>query len=278
MNQPLNKSTLLATLLFLSAFQSFAQPTFLSGARQASLANAIITIENTFSVFYNPAEMADVKRPSIGIAYNNHFLIKELSTRSMTAILPYSKGSFGSAFSYFGTPSYNEQKIALGYARRLNNKVKGGILLDLYSIHLPENFKTTHALAGEIGLSVNPVSQLDIGVHITNISNSIYNEYIQQSPGMQFRSGISWTDKHYLVGTQLTMISNQKAIWSVGTEISLANNFDFRLGASNHDTYSFTFGVGYTFSKGCADIAFARHPVLGYSSFISTEFIFGNVK
>jgi hypothetical protein len=61
-------------------------------------------------------------------------------------------------------------------------------------------------------------------------------------------------------------------------EANLVRNFNIRSGISSYDYMNFTFGMGYRTSFMNAGIAFTRHPVLGYSSAFSLEFLIGGTR
>jgi hypothetical protein len=248
---------------------------FLAGARETGMANAILTLGTTWSVYHNPAGIAGNSNPSFGFSYHNQFFLEEMSTRSFAAIWPYEKGGFAASYSYYGTQIYNEQKTAIGYAHKLSEKIDAGILIDVFTSKLPGEYETVRTIAGEIGLNAHPIDQLSIGIHVKNISNSAYSKYIKQQPKSWFRAGLTWNESDFLIGTQVQLKQDGNTLLSLGTEINVVKNFDVRAGISKNETTSLTFGMGYKQQRWRGDIAFARHPQLGFSSFISVEFYLG---
>ena len=268
----------IVTGLFLISVSSFSilmatGPSFKSGAREAALANSVLTLGGTWSAWHNPAGMALVNAPAIGIAYTNRYQLPELSTRSLAGSLPVLKGAIGVTYSYFGDQDYNEQKLAAGYAHPLGEKVFAGILIDYYSTRLPSEYDRASAIAGEIGFLAKPTEQLAIGMHLSNLSNVNYNQYMHEELPMFLNSGITYSVKDFLISANLLLPKNANPSFGVGTEVNLIKNLGVRVGISNTEAFNFCFGFGYRLDNFRADIAFNRHPNLGYVSQLSFEYI-----
>lgn len=270
----------LATLItaLLLSLASNAQSLHIAGARETGLANSSLTLNSTWSVFHNPAGLTNFDNYSLGISYINRFQSSELSTSAIAGIIPTEKGSFGIGYSYFGTSNYNQQKSIIGYAHKLGEKVDAGISIDLYSTHLPNEYESAHAITGEVGLTVRPINQLSIGAHLNNIAGADYSDYLEQEVPMSFRSSATWTAENYLLSGQLSLNKNYDAVLSVGTEVSILQYLDIRAGVSTFEPMSFTCGLGYHQKRLQLDLAFARHPSLGYTSVVSANINFGQVK
>lgn len=257
---------------------SYTQTPAAFGAREIGMANSESTYSSVWSVNLNPAGIINTETPSIGFSYFNQFQLKELSTKDIAAVIPTNTGGFGANYAYFGTSTYNLQNISIGYAHKLGEKFYAGITTLYHSINLPNEYETTHAISGNIGVIMLPIAQLRIGVNLNNISNSKYANYIQESPDMFFRTGISWKAENFLISGSIILSKDRSPTTSIGTEISFIKELDIRLGVSSADHTNFTFGLGYGKSHWQTDLAFCRHPNLGYSSAISVEFYFGKNK
>jgi hypothetical protein len=255
-----------------------AQSYFIAGAREAAMANSILTLGGTWSVYHNPAGIRTLNHASVGFCYENRYLLEELSTQSFAGTVPVRNGGFGVSYSYFGTSRYNEQKMALGYAHALGEKINAGILFDLYHTNLPDEYESDYIIAGEIGLIIRPIENLSIGLHLNNPTESGSQNYNTEDANTFFRSGITWHDKYFLIGTQVSIQENDEPIMSAGMEINVVPNFYVRAGISSDEKNNYTFGLGYKQKRWCGDIAFARHPILGYTSMFSIEFYPGKIK
>ncbi len=266
-----------AVILFLSSttYKSNGQANaFRAGAREAALANTGVALGGNWSMFHNPAGLASVSDPNLGVHYTNQFLLQELSISSLAGVLPISYGGFGITASYFGTKSYNEQKYAFGYAHKLGEIVNAGISLDYFRANLPEDYEPSGALAGEIGLLVNPIENLNIGCHLYNVTGSKYKDYEAENLPSFFTLGAAWKADVFLVTSQVNLDKNNNTTISAGSEVLLIPVLAVRFGVSTDDQFRYSFGLGYKKNKFSGDIAFTQHPVLGLSSFVSFNYSF----
>ena len=69
---------LLLLFFFLSVFNGMGQGIYFSGSRSNSLANASVCLEDVYAYHNNPANLSFVKNVSVGLSYENRFLLKEL--------------------------------------------------------------------------------------------------------------------------------------------------------------------------------------------------------
>lgn len=263
--------------LFLFFFGSFT-PTnatetfFKSGAREAALANSALTLGGTWSAYHNPAALVIANTPTIGISYNNRYRIQELSTRSFAGSLPIQKGAFGIIYSYFGSTDYNEQKVGACYAHQLGEKFSAGILIDYYRSRLPNEYEQASAVTGEIGLCAMPSEQLSIGMHLSNLHNGSFNNYKHEQLPMFLNTGVTYSVKDFLISGNILLSEKSDPVFGIGTELNIIKNLGIRAGISNFNSYNFCFGFGYKLKWIATDVAFSRHPNLGYVSQVSLQF------
>jgi hypothetical protein len=248
--------------------------TFFHGAREAGLANSSVALPGVWSVYSNPGGMVFNKAPTMALSYQNRYQLKELSTTSVAGIMPGRFGALGASLSYFGTNSYNEQKYAVGYAHKLGEKISAGVMFDYFITNLPSEYETSHALAGEVGILVNPVERLNLGFHVFNISGSDYKLYHEESLPILYRAGAAWNDELFLISSQIQLENNGNVQLSLGSEIMLVKNLFFRAGISSNTLVNYSFGLGYKLNSFVCDVAFTHHPVLGFSSSVSLQYCF----
>ncbi len=247
---------------------------FLSGSREAGLANAGTTLGGLWSVYHNPAGMAMGHVTSFGFNYENRFLIKELNIASFAGVIPSHKGAFGISYSYFGSSLYSEKKYAFGYAHLLTENLSAGVLFDYYSTTLPSEYENSGCIAGEAGILATPLEKLSIGFHIANITSSKYKAYYNEDLPQYFRTGVSWKEEYFMIVTQIQLGKNHQPIISAGTEINFIKSLSFRFGTSTSESMRMTWGLGYNQRLLQVNIAFMHHTVLGLSSSLSLLFRF----
>lgn len=247
---------------------------FQSGAREAGLANTAIAIADNYSMFHNPGNISGVKATTIGVNYSNVFMLPELSLSSISGLMPFRQGAFGVSASYYGSSQYNEQKYAFGYGLGLGDKISAGISIDYFRVNLPGEYESEDALAGEIGIIVTPIENLSLACVLYNPTATSYKNYPSENLPSCLYIGAAYQSEGFLITSQANIESDQDPVLSLASELYLVKNFAIRLGISTDDLYQYSFGLGYTHTKLNADIAFARHPVLGFSSFITLNYAF----
>lgn len=246
--------------------------TFLTGAREAGLANSSVTIQGLWSVFNNPAGTARLQNTEIGFFHQNLFMIEDLSTRGVAGDVPVYKGNLGFSYAYFGTASFNEQKAGFGYAMTLNDKLDIGIFCSYNRLTLPDEIEDLHALSGNLGLIIYPAEHIRLGFHIHNISGTGYWKDSKENQPAFIRTGLSYHNTKFMLIAQCKLSKYEPTILSAGAEILIIPSLAFRLGCSNDEAMRYTLGVGYNANKRIsADLAFALHPYLGFSSYVSVN-------
>jgi hypothetical protein len=245
-----------------------------TNARNTALANASASLLDNSAIGGNPAGIA--RFPSLSFELNcwNLFQIKELNSVSAGTVLPVSFGNFGTSVSYFGTTRYNNQKYAFGYGRFLGDKITAGVSCDYFVSKLPSKYESARVLTGEIGLLAQPFDKLSLGIHIFNISNSPYKNYLQEDLPVLYRIGASWKDTNFLICSQLQMEKSGNSQVSIGFEVKLIETLFVRAGISNNQQTNYSFGLGYIHNSLSCDVAFSHHPILGLSSFITVRYSF----
>lgn len=243
------------------------------GGREMALANATVSLDgNTWACFSNPAGLTNIQSLGIGIACENRYSLKELSSPGISLFSPTARGALGISISYFGTQRYNSQKYTLCYAHNLSPLLEAGIALDYFINVLPDEYERGRAIAGEAGIIFHPVERLNIGVHANNFTASGFNISGTGELPAYLSAGVSWVEKTFLLCTQVTTGKEEKTEISAGTEVALVDNFFLRAGISNSDRYSFSTGLGIVTSIISSDLSCSFHPVLGMSATISIQF------
>ncbi len=248
-----------------------------SGAREAGMAHSALSLGGSWAVYHNPAGIATDLGGSLSFCHTNNYLIRELARHAMAGVAPVSRGAIGLGYTYSGTPEYNEQLMVLAYAHKLSDKLEAGISFDAHSVWLPADYGHDFALTGSLGMLARPVKQLTVGLQLYNLTNAHYQKYNFEAPASFFRGGITWQSGPLLAATSIMIQKNGNTELGLGTEFQAARNLDVRLGVSSSEAMSLTFGVGYSNARWSADLAFMRHPLLGFSSMFSLDIRIGKI-
>lgn len=244
------------------------------GGRALGASGSTITYIDVWSQYHNQAALSNLKGIAVGIGFQNQFLIKELSTKTIAFAFPTKSGVFGFNYYYFGYPKFNESKVGLAFARPIGKKISIGIQLNYNLTHIDGEYGNKGIATGEIGILAEPFKDLLIGAHLFNIWRSKRSSYSDEYLPTIFKIGASYRiNKKALLSAEFEKDLDLEPIIKSGLEVELIEKLYFRAGISSNPNL-FSFGPGYSFGAFTIDIAFSKHPVLGFSQGISIVYGF----
>ncbi len=252
-----------------------SQTLFIPDAQSAGMANVGVATTTASPLCTNPSTMSLMSDIHLGFSYQNNFMVQELNTASAAIAYPGKLGAFGVNIVYFGSSYYNEQKYSLSYSKSLGNKISGGLRFNYFQTDISSEYEKPKAVTGDLGILISPTEHLSIGALVVNLTGARYFQYEYKELKQGFITGAAWTEKQFLITAQAEIYQNQATTLGLGTEIILMEKLNIRLGASTKETSKYTFGIGYGLDILQTDIAFAFHPVLGYSTYITCHIIIG---
>ncbi len=267
-----NKSLALVFLFFLTSETMAILPKSGLGARSSALGNSSISMCDFWSQFNNQAGLANNSSFQIGSSYENRFLLKSLSVKSIGAIIPVNNGNFGINIIHFGDVNYNEINFGLAYGRKLGKHLSVGIQFDYFTIHQGYDYGSKSKLTFEGGFIYTVDEKIKIGGHLYNpqFKSNSNNEAILPEI---YRLGLEYSIHKDLIG--YFEVKNQSELGSslhFGMEY-IYKSFSFRVGYSSNPD-QFTFGLGIQKKNLMLDISSSLHSVLGYSPQLSLVYIF----
>lgn len=269
------RNFLLFILLFISIKVFCSNENRPAGARSFAMGNASVALYNEWSGFHNQAGLALLTKKSFGAYYENRFTNKELSTKSFHLNIPSKFGCFSANYTQFGFELYKESKIGLSYSRALGKHFWAGLQFNQIRKKLNAEYGSQSKYTFEFGLLAEVASNFYIGFHLSNPTQERFEtwDYDDKIPTVG-RFGISWKlSNGVIISTEILKNIDDNLQIKAGIEYPVNDKLFFRVGAFNHPN-SISLGIGYNFSKLKTNIAFSRHPVLGYtpSADISFEF------
>jgi len=270
----MSKINIVLLIIFLSFTNSIISQSVNNriSARETGLAGASVSFSDIWSQYSNQAGLAYLDYIAVGISYQNAYFVKELATNSVAFAVPTKTGTFGLNYYYFGYPKYNENKIALAYAKTLGKKISVGIQLDYFITHIEGEFGTSGVPAGEIGILTNPIKNLYIGAHVFNVWNASISSADETYLPIIFKLGASYIlYQKALLSVEFEKDIDYPVVVKTGVEFEMLKKVFLRAGISTKPT-TFSFGLGYEFNSFKLDIAFSKHEVLDYSPSISFRY------
>jgi len=269
------RKILLFILLFISIKVFCSNENRPAGARYFAMGNASVALYDEWSGFHNQASLALLKKKSLGAYYENRFTNKELSTKSFYINIPSKFGCFSGNYTQFGFELYKESKIGLSYSRALGKHFWAGLQFNQISKKLNAEYGSQSKYTIEFGLLAEIASNFYMGFHLSNPTQEKFEtwDYDDKIPTIG-RFGISWKlSNGAIISSEILKNIDDNLQVKAGIEYPVNEKLFFRAGAYNHPN-SISLGIGYNFSNLKTNIAFSRHPVLGYTPSADISFQF----
>ncbi|HMM11315.1 MAG TPA: hypothetical protein PKE03_04380 [Bacteroidales bacterium] len=233
-----------------------------SGARQAAMGGASVTLSDIWALSNNPAGIAALQGLSAGMAFQNRFFMKELSQRSGVVAMPTRLGSFGLGFTQFGYHLYNENFVRLAYARTLHPNFRAGLGFNYIYVQAGDEYPAQQAVAFELGVQQRINSQLSMGAYLFNPSRAGFSQTTDDRLPMVIRFGLGFhfTDQLYGIA-EVEKQSDRKPDIRTGLEYQY-QQFFLRTGVAVNPSI-FTFGMGMHLGGFTIDLSAGLHEQLG---------------
>lgn len=242
------------------------------GARALGLANAAVTLTDSWSLFNNPAGIAGIKHSYINFAYDNRFGIQGMQSIAAGLVYPTDYGSLGFGIHRFGDDLYNEHLLGLTYSHKIS-RVQLGIKANYVQIHA-DNLSSKGKLALEFGGIAEILPQLSFGAHIYNFNQAKLASYQDERIPTLMKAGVSYKPfPKLLLAIETEKDIDFKARIKTGLEYEIVKNLHLRTGISNSPAITH-FGLGFKPKKLEFDYALRTHPNLGLSHHVSLAFRF----
>ncbi len=246
------------------------------GGRAKALSGASVCNRDIWAQYHNQAGLAYQKAIGLGIAFQNSFQVKELSTKSLVATIPLKSIVFGVNYYYFGYPKLNENKFGLSFSKLLGKRIALGGQIDYFYTHIDGEYGSKGTAVGELGIITEPIENLFIGAHVFNIWHSQLASYENEYMPTIVKMGASYIlYKKAVLIFELEKDIDLDMQFKTAVEFEAVDNFYIRAGVVGKPL-NYSFGVGYKFKAVQCDIAFSKHHILGYSPCISIFYTFKN--
>lgn len=247
-----------------------------SGSRAHSLANASAGLTGCWSVFGNQAGLAGSANPEVAVAFQNRFLVSELSDRIGLFTFPFNSNVFAFSFYQFGQIPFRQEKYGLTYARNISPRLRFGVQFNYSSFYLPEANRFAGSAGLEFGVQYRFSSKLDMGLHVVNPYQTSVKTY---SGEYDYPSRVSMGFQYYL---------SESCFWvseiehdfdryfriKTGLEYSILEKLFLRIGIAS-GPYRLSSGIGFRLRKLTVDLGNSFHANLGSSPSVSLSYLLG---
>lgn len=246
-----------------------------NGGRTNSLGKCSVALSDFWSLHNNPAGLSSYKELSIGISYENRFMIKELGYKNAGILFPLKIGVIGISASQFGYEHYNENIIGIAMARNFGPHFKMGLKLDYLFMKFSGDYDNISSPTFELGIQYEINENLCLGVYLFNPIHVKIRSFNNSTIPIIMRFGFSYfIIDNFMITSEIEENFEDNFSYRFGTEYKLNNSFFIRSGFLFNPGI-FTFGLGFCYKWCRIDIAGQMSQDLGES--INCSLIF-NIK
>lgn len=245
-------------------------------ARSAGMAGIVTVTPGVWAGFHNQAALADLKRFSVGVHYENHFLIPENSIKALSAGIPVSTGTLGLNYALSGYEKFFEGRTGLAFGKSFGDRFSAGIQINHLMIRQPAGYGDMHALVPEGSILAKPIEGLVIGFHIFNPARQHFPQCHEQMIPSVMQIGLGYRFiEDVLVSVEVEKETRRKEVIRTGIEYAMNRNCTFRLGVSSAPISRFAIGFGYNTGRIGIDFAVSHHRWLGFSPCLTLTYCGG---
>ena len=236
-----------------------------AGARSNSMANASVALSDAWAYHHNPGALAEVTKLSVGVSYENRFLLKELQSQGFVYIQPLKKGVISMGAQSYGYTNFRTFRGGLGYSMKLSEKFMAGVQMNYQSLRLSEMYGSKQTVTAEFGILGLLTEKWRVGMSVFNLGRAKLSSYQDDRFSTVMRLGTS-----YSFSEKLTVVAEAEKNLEypirlkAGLDYMIAKQFFFRAGVASQPV-EVTFGFGYKMKSLQLDLGSAYHQQLGWS-------------
>jgi hypothetical protein len=217
--------------------------------------------EDVFSIEQNQAELAHVKKFSIGVNGERKFFLNDLSDYILSSVVPVKQGAFGMIVNRSGNSGYSQSLFALSYGRKINEWVNVGMQFNYYLINRIY-FGNVSSINADLSLIGKITDQLSVGFQLHNLMSSSLDKSDQRIP-FQFSSGLSYNlSKDVYLGLMLRKIENIPTDFIPEINYHINEIFSARLGIQTLNSVYYG-ALGIIMGHYKLEMTSSVHPYLG---------------
>lgn len=235
-----------------------------------ALGGQSVHLTGTEALFGNPAGLAQLKSWTATAAFERRFLLADLNLMGAATALPTRSGTFSLAAQNFGFEEFRQQTLALGYGRKLSQRLLLGGQLDFYQTQI-EEYGNSGLVSFNIGLQAIISEELTLGTQVINPAP------VEVAAGENlptvFRAGAAYRpSQNVMAAFELEKDVDFPLRVKAGFAYQAAEVLSLRVGFSS-DPGQFHFGIGLNISENLiVDTAIRYHQTLGLTPSVGVTF------
>jgi hypothetical protein len=246
-----------------------------NGARSTGLGDLTLGLSDLFSAVHNQAMLPEIRNLSAGINVQNQYLVKNLSTASLSVAIPLGNGTAALNFSTFGYQLYRQNNFGLSYALAFSPVFSVGLRISYNSIQLGEGLGMEFAFYPDLGLNYKPIENLNISIQFQNLTLSEKVKQLDELWPVTGSLGLTYQiNKKLLIGAQGNVYADQPFEINSGLEYQFNPHFSFRFGFASQPARA-SMGIGFLIKNIQIDLASSYQANLGFTPSFNLIYING---
>lgn len=247
------------------------------GGRAAAMGGTSVASQGLWAMQNNPAGMANLEKISLGLYYENRWMLPETAYKCGAFALPTKFGTLGVSFNQFGSSKYNENKFGLAYAKAFGRYLQIGLQLDYLLLKIGNEYGSFKAVTFELGIQSQVTDKLTLGTYIFNPVNFSFEQTLNHERiPIVFRFGLAYKfTKDFIGQAEIEKNTDREGVsLRGGLEYEAVRNLYIRAGVQTNPGI-LSFGLGYAIRFAQINVAAQLHNELGPSVQIGMIFSIG---
>lgn len=243
------------------------------GARLNGLANASVTLIDPFSVFVNPANLANTTKPTLGLFADHRYSLSGLNILALAYSQNYKSWGAGVGVARYGDELLNHTRVefALAYKIRM---VSLGAGVGYHQLMIMELGTASRALF-QLGGRAELTPKLTYAASVYNLARAKVSSQSSIYYPVVMKMGLSYIAiKQVVLMGEVEKSSDSKTNFKAALEYSLLGYLQFRTGVNTFPSQGFL-GVGLKWKGASLDYAISFHSRLGNVHALGLTCVFG---
>jgi len=218
--------------------------------------------------FTNPAYLPFLEHKQVGVSVFNRFEMKELSTKSIFALIPNRLIDMNFNFSAFGYDEYQLLEFRTGFAKKISQGLAIGTSLSCITKNSILEEKVQSYLKADIGFFWRVNDVIELALTTENLIHTLNSQPVACFAGV----------KYQLTPTASVLLESGFDSFnhfnvSAGFEYEIVQQITVRGGFRNNPKMP-SLGFAYKIEHWSVETVFQFHPTLGITSGISACYLF----
>lgn len=230
-----------------------------------NIANIQTSLTDNWTCFHNPASLVQPVGWQVAAQYENRYFLPSLNTVLLQAGYMNEYVNVGIGYSFFGHAKYQEMIAGVTLARSFG-RFSMGLQANYLTLYCGDNLGYRGAFIPQIGVTVNILPTLTIGVHCFNpfVQTLKIEEGIRRKLPAIYSIGLDycWEDQ-VRWSVQADYDVNNTYRIATGLEWQVIERLMLKVGVYYHQQWIGCIGLAVTWDKLRLDTNFELHPLLG---------------